>query len=164
MLDPYVLNFKGIQQRGALPAQERGSQKLPRVLDPYVLLPFKRIQQRSQAEKLSRAPYPHQNSLTSPNHEQGKGGNKEPEAIQAEEPPRAPYPHENSLTSPINEEGKGGNKEPQAIQAEASPKAPYPHQNSLTSPLMKRGKEGTRSHKPSRQKSPQELLTPIRIP
>ena len=47
MLDPYVLfTFKGIQQRGALPAQERGSQKLPRVLDPYVLLTFEGIQQR----------------------------------------------------------------------------------------------------------------------
>ena len=89
------------------------------MLDPYVLLTFKRIQQRSQAEEPSRAPYPHQNSLTSPINEEGKGGNKEPEAIQAEEPPRALYPHQNSLTSPIDEEGKGGNKEPEAIQAEA---------------------------------------------
>ena len=134
------------------------------MLDPYVLLTFKRIQQRSYAEELSRAPYPHQNSLTSPIYEEGKGENQEPEAIQAEAFPKAPYPHQNSLTSPINEEGKGGNKEPEAIQAEAFPKAPYPHHNSLTSPINERGKEGTRSQKPSRQKSPQELLTPIRIP
>ena len=47
MLDLYVLlTFKGIQQRGALPAQERGSQKLPGVLDPYVLLTLQETQQR----------------------------------------------------------------------------------------------------------------------
>ena len=35
MLDPYVLlTFKGTQQRGALPAQGRGSQKLLGMLDP----------------------------------------------------------------------------------------------------------------------------------
>ena len=45
VLDPPV-SFKGTQQRGALPAQERGSQKLPGVLDPYVLLIFKGTQQR----------------------------------------------------------------------------------------------------------------------
>ena len=47
MLDPYVLlTFKGTQQRGARPAQERGSQKLLGVLDPYVLFTFKGTQQR----------------------------------------------------------------------------------------------------------------------
>ena len=56
MLDPYVLfTFKGIQQRGALPAQERGSQKLLRVLDPYVLLTFKGIQQRGASPAQERS-------------------------------------------------------------------------------------------------------------
>ena len=40
------LLLKELSREGALPAQERSSQKLLRVLDPYVLLTFKGIQQR----------------------------------------------------------------------------------------------------------------------
>ena len=64
----------------------------------------------------------------------------------------------------MNEEGERSNKEPEAVQPEEFPKAPYPRQNSLTSPINEEEKPEARNQKPSRQKSSQKLLTPIRIP
>ena len=54
MLDPSVF-FKGTQQRGALPAQEKSSQKLPGVLDPYVLFLKEPGKEASPGEKLPEA-------------------------------------------------------------------------------------------------------------
>ena len=57
MLDPYVLlTFKGTQQRGALPAQERGSQKLPGVLDPSVFFFLKELSRGEPCQPRREAP------------------------------------------------------------------------------------------------------------